>query len=258
MKANRIALTVLAVAAAVLVGCSPGDAGSAYVAKFSAADEDFVDFGAMPSFMNGGSWAILEKVKIPAGATVGWHMFRGRGWENLEGDVAMLLRNDVDTGQVYCLVQQGDWQAVQMDKDDVPGLQILDDTWYTICLQYDAVSQDLELYVNGNFIMELTFIAPIDDSANDNRLFWGGQDVDPAWGQGDLYTEADCVIAHQAWVQRTLTLEEIAAYDGDFDTTDPDLYFATEITATGVIKSGGSGGADGANGNSPEFVLEAM
>lgn len=71
------------VACWLAAGCasSSDDDGAtrAYAVKLSAADEDFVDFGAMASFMNGSSWAILEKVKIPAGSTVGWHFFRGKG-----------------------------------------------------------------------------------------------------------------------------------------------------------------------------------
>jgi hypothetical protein len=199
-----------------------GGAGEPYVVEFTAADEDFVDFSAMPSFMNGGSWAIIEKVKTPAGATVGWHFFRGKGWEDKVGDVAIQLNSGVDSGQVYAWVcsavigTMGSWTSVQMDKNDVPGLEILDDTWYTICLQYNVDEEKLQLYVNGSFIAEVASFGAIDDSANTNKLFFGGQDVDPSKSKGDLYTETDCVIAHQAWIQRALTPAEISAYDGTF------------------------------------------
>jgi hypothetical protein len=220
--------------------------------------EDYVDFSTFTGFMNSESWAIIEKVKIPAGATQGWHMFRGKADEDLVGDVAMQMRNDVDIEQVHCWVRTGGWISLQMDKNDIPGLEILDDTWYTICLQYDAVIQKLELYVNGNFIEEITSIAPIDDSSNNNKMFFGGQDVDPAQSEGDLYSECDVVIAHQAWLQRMLTPTEISNYNGTFNTGDSELFFATEITASDVIKAGGTGGADGKNGNSPEFYLDNM
>lgn len=147
-----------------------------------------------------------------------------------------------------------------MDKNEVPNLEILADTWYTICMQYNAVDQKLQLYVNGSFIEEIAPFGAIDDSANTNKLFFGGQDVDPVTHplEGDLYTEADCIIAHQAWVRRALTPAEISAYDGTFDSGDADLFFATEITSTGVLKAGGTGGADGVNGNSPEFYKDVM
>ena len=150
------------------------------------------------------------------------------------------------------------WHALSMDKNHVPSLRILDNTWYTVAMRYDAAAEELQLYVNGHFIMQQEFFPPIDDSANDNKLFWGGQDVDPGSGQGDLYSEADAIIAAQAWIQRALTPTEIAAYDGSFDLSDPALFLATESTETGVIKAGGSGGADGTNGNSPEFCLDLM
>jgi hypothetical protein len=73
--------------------------------------------------------------------------------------------------------------------------------------------------------MEITSVASIDDSANTNKMFFGGQDVNPSKLLGDLYTESDCIIAHQAWVQRALTPEEISGYDGTFNTGNPDLYF---------------------------------
>ena len=92
---------MLVLLSAVLVaGCDLGgdeEPTRGYVVEFTAADEDFVDFGTVASFMNGGSWTILEKVKIPAGATTSWHMFRGKAWADLEGDVAMQMRSDVDT-----------------------------------------------------------------------------------------------------------------------------------------------------------------
>lgn len=264
MKQRKAIICVVLLICVILAGCKiSGDGGAdrAYVAAFSAADEDYVDFSAMTSFMNSGSWAILEKVKIPAGGTTGWHFFRGLGWEDKNGDVAIQLQSVNDANQVYAWVWTGTWTVVQMDKDDVPGLEILDDTWYTICMQHDAAAEKLQLYVNGSFIMEQTSVALIDDSANTNKLFFGGQEVDPLSahaGEGDLYGEADVIIAHQAWVQRALTPAEISAYDGTFPGDDPDLFFATEITAAGILKAGGSGGADGINGNTPEFYLDEM
>ena len=261
MKNKFLMYVGLSIFFVILIGCNAfGDNesdNSFYAARFQAADEDYVNFSTLSSFMNSDNWAILEKVKIPASATVGWHFFRGRAWEDKAGDVAIQIRSDVDTAQVNCLIFDSGLNYIQMHKNDVPGLEILDETWYTICLQHDAVNEKLELYVNGNFITELTSFAAIDDSGNTNKLFFGGQDVDPSFYlEGDLYSEADCVIAHQAWVQRLLTITEIEDYDGSFDENDSDLFFATEISASGISKAGGSGGSDGIIGNSPEFYKE--
>ena len=239
----------------LLTGCGGGD-GTVTVTNFAveltAADEDYVDFGIFAGFTNNSDWAVIEKVKIPAGSAGGWHMFRGKAWLDLAGDIAIQLRNDVDPGQVFAWVRTPMvWNSLQMDKNDIPGLEILDDTWYTVCLQYDAATTTLELYVNGNFITSMA-LAPIDDSANTNKLFFGGQDVEPG-GNGDLYSEANATIANQAWFQRILTPAEIAAYDGSVDITDPDLFFSTEITDTTVLDTQVL--RDGTNGNTPQYLI---
>jgi hypothetical protein len=157
MNQTRAILCILCLACVLFVGCTPAENNNeesqAYVVECSAGDEDFVNFSTVPSFMNSGSWAILEKVKIPSAATPGWHMFRGKGWEDKNGDVAIWLKNDTDSGQFYYWVYSGGWLALQMDKNDVAGLEILDNTWFTVCLQHDADSQKLQLNVKGNFIM---------------------------------------------------------------------------------------------------------
>ena len=214
-----------------------------HVVECQAADEDYVDFGTMEGFTNEADWCIIEKVKRPTGAVNGWHFFRGRGWEDKTGDVAIQISADT----VYAWVMSGGWQTVQYD------VSFLENTWYTICLQYDTATTTLQLYVDGVLRDEAYSVSPMNDSANTNKLFFGGQDVAPAYGKGDLYSEVDIIIGHQAWLQRRLTLPEIEAYDGS-DMTDPSLFFETNIGATGITDDSVNG-HDGTNGNSPVYYL---
>jgi len=251
---KRFALSVCVMFVVVLaLSCCTNNGGLStdeYVAEFTSADEDYVDFGTLEGFTATGDWSVIEKVKLPADFTqVGWHVFRGKGWEDQYGDLAISLKSD----RVHAWFYQGSmlWDSVQY------AFTVQLDRWYTICFQYDASSETLELYVDGSPVDSLSGVTQKDDSANTNKLFFGGQDVDPVRSEGDLYSEADIVIAHQAWLQRTLTPTEIAQYDGSFDTSDPDLFFATEITESGILDESG-GGRDGTNGNSPEFYLESF
>ena len=227
---------------------------AAYVCEFSASDEDYVDFGAFQGFTYNTNWTIEEKVKLPSGATtMGWHFFRGHAWGDRTGDIAIQLRNDVDNRQVYVWVRSGGWRSVQMDKGD-RGLEILDDTWYTICLQYNFTTTTLNLYVNGLLVDQNTGITAMDDRTNTNPLFFGGQEVSGT-SHGDLYSEADIVIANQAWFQRNLSVSDIADYDGTVNLSDPDLFFATNITSSAIYDDSGNG-RNGTNGNSPEYYME--
>ncbi len=206
-------------------------------------DEDYINFGTFENFTNSSDWSVIEKVKMPAGtgATGGWHFFRGKAWLDKTGDIAL----QITTSSVYGWVQSGGWQDVAYNST------FTEDTWYILCLQYDAAANTLSLYVDGNKVDEQTGVAPQDDSGNTNNLFWGGQDVDPSRGQGDLYSEKSIVIASQDWYQRLLTDEEIANYANGEKPTDG-LCFSASINATSVTDSQGS--HDGINGNSPEFI----
>lgn len=227
---------------------------ASYVCKLSASDEDYVDFGSFQGFTYNTNWTVEEKVKIPSGATVGWHFFRGHAWADKSGDIAIQMRSDVNNGQVYAWVRSGGtWRSVQMDKGD-QGLEILDDTWYTICLQYNLTTTTLNLYVNGLLVDQNTAISAMDDRSNTNPLLFGGQNVSRT-AYGDLYSEADIIIANQAWFKRNLTTDEIAAYDGAVNLSDPDLFFATNITSSAIYDASGNG-RNGTNGNSPEYYLE--
>jgi len=216
---------------------------STYLVECQAADEDYVDFGTMEGFTNGTDWCIIEKVKRPTGAVTGWHFFRGRGWEDKTGDVAI----QISATTVYAWVMSGGWRTVQYDAS------FLENTWYTICLQYHTATTTLQLYVDGVLRAENNSVSAMNDSGNTNKLFFGGQDVDPIRGVGDLYSETDIIIGHQAWLQRTLALPEIEAYDGS-NMTDPSLFFETNIGAAGITDDSGNG-HDGTNGNSPEYYL---
>ncbi len=215
-----------------------------HVVECQAADEDYIDFGTMEGFTNGTDWSIIEKVKRPLGASMdGWHFFRGCAWEDKTGDVAI----QISSSMVYAWVRSAGWQSVQYDAS------FQENTWYTICLQYDTATTTLELYVDGELRAVNSSVLPMDDSTNTNSLFFGGQDVDPLKGEGDLYAEPDIVIGHQAWLKRKLSLPEIAAYDGG-DLDDPSLFFETNIGAAGITDDSGNG-HDGTNGNSPEYYL---
>jgi hypothetical protein len=233
-------------------GCG-GDAIRQYVCETTAADEDYVDFGTMEGFTAQGDWAVIEKVKLPTDfATGGWHVFRGKAWEDKPGDLAISLRADQVHGWLY---------------DDATGwhnviyyIMVELGRWYTICLQYEEVTETLHLYVDGALQDSVTGVTKKDDGANTNKLFFGGQDVDPdvVPPQGELYSEADIVIAHQAWFQRLLTAPEIADYDGTLNFVDgTGLFFETNIGNTGITDASGNG-HDGSNGNTPEFYLDTM
>lgn len=213
-----------------------------YVVECQAADEDYVDFGTMEGFTNGTDWCIIEKVKRPTGAVTGWHFFRGYGWADKTGDVAI----QISATTVYAWVMSGGWRTVQYDAS------FPENTWYTICLQYHTATTTLQLYVDGVLRAENNSVSAMDDSGNTNKLFFGGQDVAPN-GHGDLYSEGDIIIGHQAWLQRTLTLPEIEAYDGS-NMIDPFLFFETNIGAAGITDDSGNG-HNGTNGNSPEYYL---
>jgi len=221
-----------------------------YVCQTTAADEDFVDFGSMGSFTDSSDWSVIEKVKLPSVFSTPdrWHVFRGKAWEDKTGDLALRLDED----QVYGWIYSGGWSDVNFDTT------ILRDEWYTICMQYDASETTLELYVNGELKDSNLAVAAQDDSANSNKLFFGGQDLAPAHPEGDLYHEADIVIAHHAWFQRLLSIEEIGNYDGTLSSLDTtDLFFATDINDSGITDASGNG-HHGTIGNTPAFYLDDM
>ncbi len=221
---------------------------SSYVVSLNKNDEDYVNFGTFTNFTNSSSWAVIERVKMPVGtgADGGWHFFRGKAWQDKDGDIAIQIKSD----QVYAWVQKGGWKDI-----DYSGT-FNEDQWYDICLQYDASTQTLELYVDGTLVGQHTGIAPQDDSGNTNNMFWGGQDVDPSRGKGDLYSETSIVIANQVWLQRVLTQEEIQNYDGHLDTNNA-VFFSSEISNSSVTDASGNG-HDGTNGNTPEYILQTQ
>ena len=213
-----------------------------YVVKLDEADEDYINFGSFENFTKDSDWAIIEKVKFTSGASGGWHFFRGLAWLDKEGDIAISINED----RVHAWVSKDSWVNVIDESTYTPG------TWYTICLQYTLATTTLDLYINGVHQGMVT-VDPMDDSANDNNLFWGGQEASPGDMVGDIYSETSVTIAHQAWYQRVLTTNEISSYNGSIDDTDPDLVFSSEISATSVTDASGNG-HNGTNGNSPEFI----
>jgi hypothetical protein len=111
------------------------------VVKILAADEDYINFGTFENFTNNSDWAIVEKVKMPAGTGTngGWHFFRGYAWADQEGDIAISLSN----AGVHAWCQKSGWQSIQVNQ------VFEEEKWYNICFQYDATNLLLELFVNG-------------------------------------------------------------------------------------------------------------
>jgi hypothetical protein len=211
----------------------------------SAGTENYVNFGTMPSFTNSSDWSIIERVKIPAGTTLyGWHMFRGLAWQDKTGDMAISISN----AAVSMWVRYGGWYSLTYSTT------IQEEQWYTICIQHDADTNTLSLYVDGVLRASRSDLPPLDDTGNTNRLYFGGQEALPAHGQGAMYSEGDSIIQHQAWFQRELSPSEIAAYDGQ-PMSDPTLYFQTHIHSIGIDDSSGND-RHGVNGNNPIYYLD--
>jgi hypothetical protein len=253
-------ITVCLVFLLVTAGCDflggSGGLGDDYVCQTTAADEDYVDFGSMEGFTASSDWSVIEKIKLPSDFSTPdrWHVFRGKAWEDKPGDLALRLDEDHVYGWLNVSNDIiGDWKSVNYDTT------ISLDVWYTICMQYDASEETLELYVNGDLKDSVTSVVLQDDSSNTNKLFFGGQDVDPIlYSEGDLYHEADIVIAHHAWFQRLLTAGEISNYDGTLSSLNTaDLFFATNIGDSGITDASGNG-HNGIIGNTPEFYIDDL
>ncbi len=219
---------------------------STYIVRLMKTDQDYIDFGTFENFTNNSNWSIIERIKIPTDSTPegGWHFFRGKAWEDKEGDIAM----QITTSQIYAWCFKNGWQSIVYDHS----FQV--DQWYDICLQYNAGNQALELYVDGSLVGQKSGVEQQDDSGNTNKLFWGGQDVDPIKNVGDLYSESSIVIAHQAWLQRLLTTTEIQNYQG-YIAPDPALFFLSQINSN-LVTDLSDNNLDGTNGNTPEYLNE--
>ncbi|MBS0010304.1 MAG: hypothetical protein KFF49_02775 [Bacteroidales bacterium] len=222
--------------------------GSVYAVYLDENDEDYINFGTFEGFTAGADWSIIEKVRMPAGADNdgGWHFFRGKAWEDKEGDIAI----SISATRVHAWCRKGSLMAewISIIHDGTFNA----DQWYTICFQYKSTEQQIELYIDGALAGQENMTA-MDDSNNNNNLYWGGQEVDASYKEGELYTEGSITIAHQAWLQRTLSSSEIAAYDG-YIAPEAALFFATDIEANSVSDISGNN-RKGTNGNSPEFIF---
>ncbi|MFO7852642.1 MAG: LamG-like jellyroll fold domain-containing protein [Bacteroidota bacterium] len=245
---NLLCTLIITVFFATLMSSCTKDEGnnngdSYYAVYLNEDDEDYIDFGTFEGFTAGTDWSIIEKVKMPAGADNdgGWHFFRGKAWEDLEGDIA--IRISETRISTWCM--KNGWVSVRYDGTFNP------DQWYTICLQYSSTAQELELYVDGSLVGQES-MAPMDDSNNNNNMFWGGQESDPLNDVGELYSESSIIIAHQAWLQRTLSTSEISGYDG-YIAPEAALFFATDIDADSVSDISGNGHS-GTEGNTPEYI----
>jgi len=219
-----------------------------YYVKFTSADEDYIDFGTFDGFTNNSDWSIIESVMMPlgTGSISGYDFFRGKAWEDKEGDIML----SISSTQISVMCGQGGWNYVNYSST------FSEETWYDICLQYDASATTLSLYLNGTLVAENNTLSPQDDSGNTNKLFWGGQDVDPSQEQGDLYLEKNIIISSQYWLQRKLTEDEISEYDGYIE-PEAAIFFAPKINTASVTDESGNG-HDGTNGNSPEFSNEVI
>jgi len=219
-----------------------------YIVELTSTDEDYIDFGTFEAFTNSSDWSIIEQVMMPAGtgAAGGWHFFRGKGWEDKEGDIAIQMT----TSNVYAWCQKGGWKSVSYNT-------VLEEKkWYTICLQYDAAANTLNLYLDGTMVQQTPGVLPQNDSGNSNKLFWGGQDVAPGHLEGDLYSEESIIISSQHWLQRKLTGAEISEYNGKIE-PEAALFFSAKINPGSVTDNSGNG-HDGTIGNTPDFSAEVL
>ena len=216
--------------------------------KLSSADEDYIDFGTFENFTNSSDWSVIERVMMPAGTggIVGYQWFRGKAWKDKEGDIMVTISST----EISVMCYKSGWKNVGYTGT------FNEETWYDICLQYDATATTLYLYLDGTLVGQTTSVSPQDDSGNTNKLFWGGQDVDPSMGYGDLYLEKDVIISSQYWLQRKLTEEEISNYNGYIE-PEAAIFFAAKINTSSVTDNSGNG-HDGTNGNSPEFSNEVI
>lgn len=228
---------------------------SQYYVKLTAADEDYVNFSSMSGFTHGQSWTIIQRIKLPENpTTIGWSWFRGSAWRDKDGDMALGLdtREEHDYQIVYWIREDNSWNSLRMNRSQ-NGLTLQNDTWYNIATVFDRPTTTYELYIDGQLTDSL-ILPEMDDETNDNPLFFGGQYCEPGYDKGDLYSECDTALAHQAWFQRALTTQEIENYDGSVDNSDEDLFFATHITDDEITDASGNG-RDGVNGNTPEYIV---
>ncbi|MHA2017848.1 MAG: LamG-like jellyroll fold domain-containing protein [Promethearchaeota archaeon] len=232
---------------------SPNAQDDQYYAEFNATDEDYVNFSSMAGFTYGNSWSIVQRLKLPESPSIfGWNWFRGSAWDDKEGDIALQLRSDDNQYQIYFWFRQNGWNSLFMNKSQ-NGINIQNNTWYDIVVQFNRPNSTYQLYLDGNLVYSLVH-EEMDDTSNQNPLFFGGQYADPEYYQGDLYSESDIAIVHQAWFQRVLTQDEIKNYHGQVDNTDEDLFFSTNITNNQIFDASGNG-HNGENGNSPEYIV---
>lgn len=224
------------------------DETGGYVVECQAADEDYIDFGGMPGFMNVPGWTIIEKVKLPAVVTsYGNHMTRGKLDNPMDGDVSIQI-TPIPTVTA----------SVTVGGPNFVGSGTISTTdWVTICLRYVAPPTSiLELYVDGSLV-DSTPLSPPNDMGNNNNVYFGGMDPGSETMYGEIAGECDIVIAHHAWFQRALDPAEIAAYDGSVTMPDAALVFSTSIDEDSVTDESGSG-HDGTNHNSPEYYIDTF
>ncbi|MEE4214702.1 MAG: LamG-like jellyroll fold domain-containing protein [Bacteroidales bacterium] len=248
-------LVITMLLASLMSACTKDDENnnddSIYAVYMDENDEDYINFGTFEGFTAGTDWSVIEKIKMPAGADNdgGWHFFRGKAWEDKEGDIAI----SISETRVHA------WCSAPVPGKAFTGwVSIIHedtfnaDQWYTICFQYNSTGQQLELYIDGTLVGQEDML-PMDDSNNSNNMFWGGQECAPVHNEGEMYTETSIIMFHQAWLQRTLSSSEIAAYDG-YIAPESALFFATDIDASSVSDISGNN-LNGTNGNSPEFII---
>lgn len=229
---------------------------SGRVVAFQADDEDYVGFGEMAGFMGAGSWTLIERIRLPEDYTVGAiHAGRGSGPSPDEpgtGEVGDFWFEVTDTGGFAATVITAE-RSLLMGGSPEGGIQ--PDTWYTLAITYDGENGDITFTVDGETRAGDTLSQAIDDANNTHPFYLGGLPAREDANIGALYKEADAVIGNFAVYNRRLSYEELNAYIGLVDPEDEDLFFVTDIGATG-IEDGTGNGRDGTLGGSPEFLQE--
>ena len=218
-------------------------------------DEDYFAFPSKEGFMSGGAWAIIETLQVPDYSQGGWHFFRGKAWEDLDGDVAVSVNIDNDPPQIHAWVRKGSWVSVIWE--DPFGSIVRAGRWLTICMQRAGENDPVELWVDGIKMAETELSGPINDNDNDNLLVFGGQDVEPFWSQGDLYSEADVLMVRQTWLQRTLSGAEMIDYSLGAQFADGSVFFDGAIQESESVYNfhDSVDSVDATVGNTPEMIL---
>jgi len=236
-----------------------------HVARFAAAQEEYVTFGSIAGFTHSGSWTLIERVKLPPAAGGGLHIGRASGDTWPEGDASVMdaaigdFGIRLDPGAQYNQIEftaRASTGEVRLGHHFEGGLQ--EDTWYDICVVYDADTEEFGLFINGDTAVGGYEAPPLDDQGNSHEFTLGGIPAAGAADAGALVGESDIVIGNVALFSRALSMNEIGRYRGLVDPDDEDLYFASSILSDRIddVSDHARNGTNGSGESAPSFIEE--